>query len=98
MRADEHDLVGLVGPRDLADDVEAARLRLLAELHLDVELDLDRHVVLEQPHHPVVVLDGERDLRKIGVRRVAGAAAGLDEDRPAVHALRLPRRDRCHRR
>ena len=59
------DLVGLVGAGNLADDVEAVRLRLLARRDVDVQLDFHRRVVIEQPDHAVVVLDRERDLRQI---------------------------------
>ena len=67
VRADEHDLLRRVGAREVADDVEAVQLRSAVarrESACDVELDLHRHVVLEQAHHAVVVLDGERDLRQ----------------------------------
>jgi hypothetical protein len=90
VRANQHDVVLEVRARQFANHVEAVRLGFVAELDLDVERHLHRHVVLEQPDHPVVVLDRDGDLRQAAAGgRVAGAA-GAEKHRAAVDDLRLP--------
>ncbi len=81
MRAEHHDLVGLVRAWNLADDVE--RRRVVVEGVLDLEVDAHRLVLLQRAQDPAVVLDGDRHPR-YGVGRVRLArAAAADEHRAA---------------
>ena len=53
-------------PGSSAIDVEAVAGRLVVELRLHVELDLDRDAFVEHADQTVVVLDGERHGRQSG--------------------------------
>ena len=87
----EHDHLGReIAARNLRDGVEPVRRRLVVELRLDVELHLDRHAFVEHAHHAVVVLDGERDLRRVAAGDGVPRAAAARKDRAAVGMLLLP--------
>ena len=59
-----NDLAGAIGSRNFADDIEAGGGGLSSDTFaFTFKLDLHRHLVFQQPDHPVVVLDGQRDLR-----------------------------------
>jgi hypothetical protein len=92
--ADQHNLVGEVGAGQVRDDVEAVGTfgRLRVKLDVDIQFNRDRHLRIDESHHPVVVLDGQRDLRhSVASRRCSSAARGpSDEDGAAVRSLRLP--------
>ena len=91
MGADHHQLVGLVGARNLRDHVERVQIGIVERV-LDVELERDGNLLVEDAHETVVVLDRENDLghgRRI--RGVAGAAA-LHEHRAAIASAGFERR------
>ena len=87
VRAQDHHFAGEIGSRDLRDGVEP--LAVVVKLHAEIQLHLDRHVVLEQTNHAVVVLDGQRDLRHAGGR--VAAIRRARKHRAAVGVLLLPR-------
>ena len=64
MAADHHDLVLQlrIGSGNLRDGIEAM-LVVARELRLDVHLERHRHMVLQQPAQPVVVLDHHHRVR-----------------------------------
>ena len=88
MRADHHDLVGLVAARNLADDVESVQVGVV-ELVVDVHLQRDGDLLLERPPDASVMLDCQRDLRRcLRLLRVPRSAA-LHEQRAAVAPARV---------
>ena len=82
--AEDDDLVGLVGPGDLADDVEGVDVGIVERV-LDVQLEPDGHFLFHGPHQAAVVLGGKRDLRdaRVGAGVARDPLRGLYEDRPA---------------
>ncbi len=92
VRAEQHELAREIAARQIGDDVEAVGIRLVVELRLDLELDLHRNALVQDPEHAVVMLDGQRHARHdvAGVGGVVGTA-GARKDRAAVSALRAPR-------
>ena len=83
-------LVGEVGAGQIAQQVEAVRPHLVVEPGPDVDLDGDRQALVEDPDHPVVVLDRDGRRGDDCARARGPRPAGSDEQRAAVRALGRP--------
>src|SRR6185369_11850920 len=89
MSADQNDLIREIRPRDFADDIESASTRgLFIEFRLDVQFDFYRDVVIEQPHHAVVVLDCQSDFGHSGA--ISSGSSGSNKDGTCIEVLLLP--------
>jgi hypothetical protein len=86
MRAEHHQLVRLVGARDLAHHVE--RHRVFVERVLDLQVDRDRLLLLERPDDAAVVLDSDGHGWNAGLCVCLARAATADENGSASSSPR----------
>ena len=84
MRAEHHDLVGLVRSWNLADDVEGGGV--VVERVLDLHLDPHRLILLQRAEDPPIVLDRDRDCR-YGFRRARFARPASSHEHGAARSL-----------
>ena len=91
MGTKKNDLVGSVRPWQIRKDIEVVRFGgLFGETRTNFELDGYGNAMVEQANHPVVVLNGQRDLRQRGDRIRIRRSALLHHHRAAIHARRDP--------